>query len=528
MTCLKAAARLSLFKCSFMFVVCTVFLAVANLHDGRDDEGLAVETGEEEVGGGVTDELFGVFVEAEFGAELICGAMRIDADGLGVFEDGSERVGDDFGFAEGGGWVGEGIFPAESVGDVAEVAEGAGVVAFEDVGVLLAAIAAADGVNEVFKDVAFGELEVNFAEVLAFALSVFKELALADDAGFEVEFVIHDAGEVAHFANEAAGFKDELSLAVIKDGELHVGGLGLVGVVGAVDVASADGDDGFGEGGVFDGPAGDVHLMNALIAHVAVAEVPEPVPVVVDEVAVEGLFGGGAKPEVEVHVAGDFFVGFVADAPAGFAAVAFGDEEFAVFAAVNGGDLLGPAAAGAALGAVLDDAVVFAGGFNALAAFEDVVAAGFLDVDVFAGLASPDGDEGMPVVGRGDGDGVDVVVFQELADVVVDGDFGGVVFFQLVDSAADDVVVNVAESGDADAGNAAEAVDVVASASVDANNGDSDVFIGAEDFGVRISQCQAEAGADGVFDEVSTVQFSHESKNRYLIVIWNKSNWLDL
>lgn len=453
----------------------------------------------------MANELLGVFVDAEFGAELIGGAMRIDADGLGVFQNGSKRVGDDFGFAKGGGWLGEGIFPAEPVGDVAKVAESAGVVAFQNVGVLLAAIAAANGVDEVFKNVALVELEVDFAEVLAFAAPVFKELALADDAGFKVEFVVHNAGEVAHFADEAAGFKDELSLAVIKDGQLHVGGLTLVGVVGAVDITPAEGDDRFGEGGVFDGPAGDVHLMNALIAHVAVAEVPEPVPVVVDEVAVEGLFGSGAKPEVEVHVAGNFFVGLVANAPSRLAAVAFGDEEFAVLAAVNGGDLLGPAAAGAALGAVLDDAVVFAGGFNALAAFKDVVAAGFFDVDVFAGLASPDGDEGVPVVGRGDGDGVDAFVFQELTDVGVGGDFGCVVFFQLIDSAANDVVVNVAESGDADAGNAPEAVDVGASASVDADDGDSDVFVGAEDLGVRMSQRQAEAGADGVFDEVSTI-----------------------
>lgn len=482
-----------------------VFGGWQNLHGGGDDEGFAVEAGEEEVGGGVADELFGVFVDAEFGAELVGGSQGIDADGFGVFEDGSEGVGDDFGFAECGGWLGEGIFPAESVGDVAKVAKGAGVVAFEDVGVLLAAVAAADGVDEVFIDVAFGELEVDFAEVLALTLSVFKELALADDAGFEVEFVVDDAGEVAHFADEAAGFEDELGLAVIKDGELHVGGLGLVGVVGAVDVASADGNDGFWEGGVFDGPAGDIHLMNALVAHVAVAEVPEPVPVVVDEVAVEGLFGSGSKPKVKIHVAGDFFVGLVANAPSRLAAVAFGNEEFAVLAAVNGGDLLGPSAAGAALRAVLDDAVVFAGGFNALAAFKDVVAAGLLDVDVFAGLASPDGDEGVPVVGRGNGDGVDGVVFQELADVGVGGDFGGVVFFQLIDSAANDVVVNVAESGDADAGNAPESVDVGASAPVDADDGDSDVFVGAEDLGVRMSQRQAEAGADGVFDEVSTI-----------------------
>ena len=115
----------------------------------------------------MANELFGVFIKVKFGSELVGGAQRIDADGLGVFKDGSKRVGDDFGFAKGGGWLGKGIFPAEPVGDVAKVAKGAGVVAFQDVGVLLTAVAAADGVNEVFKDVAFVELEVDVAEVLA-------------------------------------------------------------------------------------------------------------------------------------------------------------------------------------------------------------------------------------------------------------------------------------------------------------------------------------------------------------------------
>ena len=72
---------------------------MANLHDSGDDKGFAVESGEEEVGGSVTDELLGVLVEVEFGSELVGGAQGIDADGLGVFEDGSEGVGDDFGFA---------------------------------------------------------------------------------------------------------------------------------------------------------------------------------------------------------------------------------------------------------------------------------------------------------------------------------------------------------------------------------------------------------------------------------------------
>ena len=40
-------------------------------------------------------------------------------------------------------------------------------------------------------------------------------------------------------------------------------------------------------------PAGDVHLVNALVAQVAVAVVPEPVPVVVQLLRVSGSIGAG-------------------------------------------------------------------------------------------------------------------------------------------------------------------------------------------------------------------------------------------
>ena len=62
--------------------------------------------------------------------------------------------------------------------------------------------------------------------------------------------------------------------------------------------------------------------------------------------------------------------------------------------------------------------LVLLGRLDALAAFEDVVAARLLDVDVLAGLAGPDGDQRVPVVAGGDGDGVEVLVFQGLADVL--------------------------------------------------------------------------------------------------------------
>src|SRR5205823_1334619 len=61
--------------------------------------------------------------------------------------------------------------------------------------------------------------------------------------------------------------------------------------------------------------------------------------------------------------------------------------------------------AAAALRAVLHNAAVTLGGLDGDAAFMDIVAAGLFDVDVLPSLAAPDGHEGMPMVGRGDGNG---------------------------------------------------------------------------------------------------------------------------
>jgi len=82
--------------------------------------------------------------------------------------------------------------------------------------------------------------------------------------------------------------------------------------------------------------------------------------------------------------------------------------EFAETAPVEELDAGGEARLGAILGADLDDAVVFRGGCDHLAAFPDRVAHRFFDVDVFASLTGPNGEERVPMVGGDDEDGVDV------------------------------------------------------------------------------------------------------------------------
>lgn len=67
---------------------------------------------------------------------------------------------------------------------------------------------------------------------------------------------------------------------------------------------------------------------------------------------------------------------------------------------------------------MLHEAVVFPGGGDELAAFEEVVATRFFDVDILTGLAAPDGHEGVPVVGRHNGDGVEVFVLQRTTHIL--------------------------------------------------------------------------------------------------------------
>ena len=67
----------------------------------------------------------------------------------------------------------------------------------------------------------------------------------------------------------------------------------------------------------------------------------------------------------------------------------------------------------------LEDAFVRPDGLHHLARLDDRLAQRLLAVDVFARLGRGDGDVGVPMVGRGDDDGVDVFPGKQLAEVVV-------------------------------------------------------------------------------------------------------------
>ena len=192
-------------------------------------------------------------------------------------------------------------------------------------------------------------------------------------------------------------------------------------------------------------PANDVQLVDALVADLAVAVILEKPPAA-DGQLVVGFHGGRPHPEVPVHTLGH---GLGRAATAGADLV--GDAPCHVDPADGPGlELLDPFAdlgTGAALGAVLHDPLVLAGGLDHLAALEDVVRGGLFHVDVLAGLAGPDRFQGVPVVGRGQRHGVDRLVIEQLAVIRKQGGGPAGLILDLLGRHAQTPFVAVAERG---------------------------------------------------------------------------------
>ncbi len=86
-------------------------------------------------------------------------------------------------------------------------------------------------------------------------------------------------------------------------------------------------------------------------------------------------------------------------------------------------DIANPPRVGAALGAVLKHAAGLLLRGHELFAFPDAPGGRLLNVHVLARLHRPDAGKRVPVVGRGDGNGVDAVVGKHVAHVDESLDF---------------------------------------------------------------------------------------------------------
>src|SRR5262249_15325604 len=150
------------------------------------------------------------------------------------------------------------------------------------------------------------------------------------------------------------------------------------------------------------------------------AEVPESVPVVMNEILVIGLHRSGADPQVPVEPGGRLFRFLEADRVAVAGKEEVGLIDVANFPRVDKLNGLAPAPPPAALRAAGGNTLVLAGGLDKLRALPYIVRDRVLDVHVLASLHGPDGGESVPVIGGRDGDRVDAFVFEDAAHIGLD------------------------------------------------------------------------------------------------------------
>lgn len=223
-------------------------------------------------------------------------------------------------------------------------------------------------------------------------------------------------------------------------------------------------------------------------------------PVVVDQVAMERLHRCGAEPDIPVERSWRRLWFFEANAPPRLGAVAFAHQQLAIFAALHGGDHLGFAVAAAVLRAVLHDTVVLLGRFDALATFEHVVANRLFNIHILAGLAGPNGNQRVPVIGGGNGDRVEVFVFECFAHIFHRGGTVAAPLFDIDRATIVQIAIGIDEIGDLHPFAPGEFANVRAAAAVDAGDADANHVIRPADlpggFGAGDGE-ERERGAGG-------------------------------
>ena len=151
------------------------------------------------------------------------------------------------------------------------------------------------------------------------------------------------------------------------------------------------------------------------------------------------------------------------------------------------------------LRAVLDDDTVFLLRFDDHASLNAIMAHRLFDIDMLASLRAPDRDQRVPMIGRGDRNGIDALVFQRLADVVepfgrelaLGSAFGG------PHRAGQHVVVRIDEVSDLDVILFRPAIDMGFAAAVQTSHRDANAVIRAENFARRPGAGEEQRRAGG-------------------------------
>ena len=151
----------------------------------------------------------------------------------------------------------------------------------------------------------------------------------------------------------------------------------------------------------------------------------------------------------------------------------------------------------------------------------NVVAARLLDIDILAGLASPNGHQGMPVVWCGYRNGVEVLVVQRFADVLYRFWLVAAFLVDLLDALVEGSRIGVDQVGDLNSLHAGEFFDVLRTSAVQACKADSDGVIGAEHNAAGLCSRDGDRGGAGqhLLQEGTTRLSQHERSFQNFSVI---------
>src|SRR5438105_828616 len=117
---------------------------------------------------------------------------------------------------------------------------------------------------------------------------------------------------------------------------------------------------------------------------------------------------------------------------------------------------------------------------NNASAFPDVMADGLFDIDVLARLHGPDGGQGVPVVWRGDADGVDALVVHDAPQILHDTRLRPLTLHGKLHGRSDDGGIDVAKVRHDAIVSPGITGHMAAALPAHADNGDIETFIGAD------------------------------------------------
>ena len=311
---------------------------------------------------------------------------------------------------------------SKPVGNIASVAKRTGKVALQNVSIQVLVVPAVNGFEKISM-MALAALEI--FDSLALLVAGDRAAVIGHDHISTLAVDDHaDAGELGNFelvddidntrkgihalfsfalvrfpGRQTAHFEDKRRFGIIMKNDLRIRRGAVINVANA----AADSEDAWRKFVFAEEPACNVHLVDSLVAQIAIACWPHPMPIVVQPFAHERLHRRGTAPEIIIDPVRDWLrtIDFSNAGPPLVTKTA-GNQNLSQVAGLHPLNCFANPGAGTALRSCLHNFVVRARELNELPAFPNVVTNRLFYIDIFAGLNSPNRRQGVPMIRRGD------------------------------------------------------------------------------------------------------------------------------